>query len=132
MLLIKCSLPHKGQGERKLMSETILTIADLIPVGRENAISKERLMQLCITSSLIDDSTTDKNRLMRRLIAKDRVDFVILNLSDGNGYYRVSHDDLLDLQRYIKQEESRAKKVFKNITLARALYDDLLHERKAT
>lgn len=114
------------------MSETILTIADLIPVGRENAISKERLMQLCITSGLIDDSTTDKNRLMRRLIAKDRVDFVILNLSDGNGYYRVSHDDLLDLQRYIKQEESRAKKVFKNITLARALYDDLLHERKAT
>ena len=62
---------------------------------------------------------------MRRLVKKARIDWTILNLSDGDGYYRPTHDDLLDLRRYIRQEENRGKAVFKNIQNAKKLYEDL-------
>lgn len=103
--------------------ETI-TIVDLIPVGRDNAISRSALTQLCISHKLIDESATDKDRAMRNLLSRARLDYTILNLSDGSGYYRPSHDDLLDLQRYIRQEESRAKATFKNLSMAKKLYED--------
>lgn len=101
-----------------------ITVADLIPIGRENAISREKLTQKCISSGLIENSK-DSDRRMRLLVSKARIDYTILNLSDGNGYYRPSHDDLLDLQRYIRQEESRAKSTFRNLSLAKKLYEDL-------
>lgn len=101
-----------------------ITVADLIPIGRENAISRENLTQKCISSGLIENSK-DSDRRMRLLVSKARIDYTILNLSDGNGYYRPSHDDLLDLQRYIRQEESRAKSTFRNLSLAKKLYEDL-------
>lgn len=106
------------------------TIADLIPVGRDNAISRKMLVALCIFHGLVDDEVKDKDRAMRLLIQKERMDHVILNLSNGDGYYRVSRDDVQDLQRYIRQEEKRAKAAFKNLKLARALYEDYRHERE--
>lgn len=106
-----------------------ITIADLIPVGRENAISRKILTQLCVQHGLIDESVRDKDRAMRILIQKDRRDFVILNLSTGEGYYRVSREDMQDLQRYIRQEESRAKASFRNVQLAKALYEDYKYDR---
>ena len=61
---------------------------------------------------------------MRKLVEKARIDFTILNISDGNGYFRVSREDLQDLQRYIRQEDNRAKAAFKNHALAKKLYED--------
>lgn len=115
----------KGNG-----SETT-TIADLIPVGRDNAISRKMLVTLCVFHGLIDDEVKDKDRAMRLLIQKERMDHVILNLSNGDGYYRVSKDDVQDLQRYIRQEEKRAKAAFKNLKMARALYEDYKSGRVA-
>ena len=106
-----------------------LTIADLIPIGRDNAIGRKVLTQLCVHHGLIDESVKDKDRAMRILIQKDRRDFVILNLSTGEGYYRVSREDMQDLQRYIRQEESRGKAAFNNVKLAKALYEDFKYGR---
>ena len=106
-----------------------VSIVDFIPVGRENAISRTILTEKCILAGLIDENQSDKDRAMRRLLEKARLDYTILNLSDGNGYYRVSKDDLQDLQRYIRQEDSRAKAAFRNHTLAKKLYEDYTHER---
>lgn len=114
---------------KKSSGKEIITIADLIPVGRENAIRRKVLTQLCLQNSLIDSSVRDKDRAMRLLIQKDRKDFVILNLSNGDGYYRPTLEDIQDLQRYIRQEESRAKASFRNLKRARALYEDLMHGR---
>lgn len=99
-------------------------IIDLIPIGRENAISRKLLTQKCLASGLIDGECKDADRQMRKLLERARLDCTILNLSDGNGYYRVSHSDLMDLQRYIRQEDKRAKSSFRNHTLARKLYED--------
>ena len=115
--------------QKQATGKPVITVADLIPVGRDNAISRKALVSLCVEHELIEDSVKDKDRAMRLLIQKDRKDFVILNLSNGDGYYRISKDDMQDLQRYIRQEEKRAKASFRNIKLARALYEDLLHGR---
>lgn len=109
-----------GRGQTKDAN----TIVSLIPVGRENAISRKVLLQLCVGHGLINKDLKDKDRVMRELIQKARIDYTILNLSDGNGYYRVSRDDLQDLQRYIRQEEKRAKSTFKNLSMAKKLYED--------
>ena len=103
------------------------SIIDLIPVGRDNAISRKLLVQLCVNNGLIDGnrSPASQDRQMRKLIEKARLDYVILNLSDGNGYYRVSREDLQDLQRYIRQGENRAKSTFRSLTMAKKMYEDL-------
>lgn len=108
-----------------------VTIIDLIPVGRDNAISRDYLVTFCVQNGLVDEnkSPESKDRAMRRLLERARLDYTILNLSDGEGYYRPSKDDLQDLQKYIRQEESRAKATFRNISNAKALYEDYKHGR---
>lgn len=103
-----------------------VTIIDLIPTGRDNAISRDYLVTLCVQKGLVDQKLRpeSRDRAMRRLLEKERLDYTILNLSDGEGYYRPSRDDLQDLQRYIRQEENRAKSTFRNISNAKALYED--------
>lgn len=103
----------------------VITIADLIPEGRENAISRAILTEKCVSNGLIDKKVKDKDRAMRKLVKKARIDWTILNLSDGDGYYRPTHEDLLELRRYIRQEERRGISVFKNIHNAKKLYEDL-------
>ena len=104
----------------------VITIADLIPEGRENAVSRAILTEMCVANGLIDRKVKDKDRKMRNLVKKARIDWTILNLSDGDGYYRPSHGDLLELRRYIRQEENRGKAIFKNIQNAKKLYEDLM------
>ena len=66
-------------------SPTQISIVDLIPVGRENAISRNSLIEKCVVFGLIDRTQSDKDREMRRLVQKARNDYTILNLSEGNG-----------------------------------------------
>lgn len=103
-----------------------VTIIDLIPTGRDNAISRDYLVTLCVQKGLVDQKLRpeSRDRAMRRLLEKARLDYTVLNLSRGEGYYRPSRDDLQDLQRYIRQEENRAKSTFRNISNAKALYED--------
>lgn len=103
----------------------VITIADLIPEGRDNAISRVLLTEKCVANGLIDKCLKHKDRAMRNLIEKARTDWTILNRADAGGYYRPTHEDLLDLRRYIQQEEKRGKSVFKNIQNAKKLYEDL-------
>ena len=100
-------------------------IIDFIPLGRENAISRKRLTALCVESDLIDNNSKDKDREMRKLLQKARIDYTILNNPEG-GYYRPSREDLQELSRYIRQEEKRAKSIFKDVKRAKRLYEDYL------
>ena len=102
----------------------LITVADLIPVGRENAIKREELLKSCIQNGI---ATNDRS--MREEIAKAKRDYVILNHRRGDGNYRPSLEDMQDLQRYIRQEEKRAKSTFRNIKRAKALYEDYKHGR---
>ena len=107
----------------------VITIADLIPEGRDNAVSRALLTEKCVANGLIDKNLKDKDRAMRNLVKKARIDWTILNLSDGDGYYRPTHEDLLELRRYIRQEEKEEWRFLKNIKNAKMLYEDLMAGR---
>ena len=87
-----------------------------------HAIKRKDRVAKCLRLGLVEGKDADRNT--RRLIENARIDYTILNLSDGKGYYRPTKDDLQDLQRYIRQGESRARANFKNISMAKALYED--------
>ena len=79
-----------------------MNIAEFIPVGKENAISRSQLVKL----------TGLSDRIVRDMIALERRNTAILNLQNGAGYYIPSESEKADLERFIKQEEARAKSIF--------------------
>lgn len=81
-----------------------IDILEYIPIGHEKAVSRQTLSRIAGIS----------DREVRRLIHKARRDNVILNMQDGSGYFRPDMqdpDDVLAVQRYVKQEESRIKSI---------------------
>lgn len=90
-----------------------MNIVDYIPKGKENAISRERLRQ----------KTGLEDRQMRRMIADARRDTCIINDQKGRGYYRP--DNKAEAERYIRQEEHRAKTIFMNLQGAKKYRDNM-------
>lgn len=101
-----------------------ITIIDLIPTGRDNAISRDYLVTLCVQHGLVKENLKDKDRAMRDLVGEARKEYVVLNLSDGNGYYRPTLKEFLDLQRHIRQIRSRINKEEERLKPELALYED--------
>ena len=89
------------------MNNTDINILNYIHKGRENAVSRERLRQL---TGLTDSK-------MRELIREARKNVPIINLSDGCGYYIPTKEEEVD--KYIRQEEHRAKSIFANLQSAK-------------
>lgn len=89
-----------------IMNEDI-KILNYIPKGRENAISREKLRQL---TGLTDSK-------MRDLIRQARHDVPIVNLQSGEGYFIPTKME--EIERYIAQEEHRAKSIFANLQSAK-------------
>ena len=79
---------------------------DSIPIGKENAITKEELQKLWSLSS---------ERVVRRTVAELRKidngdNFVIVSLSNSKGFYRT--DDPEEILKYKKETLNRAKHTF--------------------
>lgn len=96
------------------MSELEDMVINLIPYGKENAISRSALV----------NATGMSDRLVRRAIADARIKNVILSNPKG-GYYRPMLSDAAEIEAYIKQEQSRAKNCFKAIVYANSYLEDL-------
>jgi len=90
-----------------------MNIVDYIPVGKENAITGERLRLL---TGLTD-------RKIRNEIAIARRETCIINNQDGRGYYQPSNKD--EVKRYIYQEEHRAKSILYSLNGAKKYYREL-------
>lgn len=79
-----------------------LNISDYIPFGKDNAISRTQLAKV----------TGLSDRDLREVISLARRNTVILNLSNGKGYFQPipgEEDDLV--VKYFKQEDSRLKRI---------------------
>lgn len=63
-------------------------ILSLIPVGRENAVTRKQLA----------DQTGLNDRTVRELIEKARWTTAVINLQDGHGYYQPDASDLGEIQ----------------------------------
>ena len=83
------------------MKESI-KIVDYIPFGKENAISRQQLERV----------TGVSDRDVREAISLARRNTVILNLSNGKGYFQPIQGEEDDLVvKYFKQEDSRLKRI---------------------
>ena len=92
---------------------TTINIVDFIPEGSKNAISRKNL---CTITGLSD-------RVVRNLIEAARRETIIISNNDGSGYwvypeYPTEKEKQL-LNRYVKQQESRAKSIFYALRPAR-------------
>ena len=91
---------------------------EMIPVGRENAISRR---DLCRITGLSD-------RQVRREIAQLRLqdfddDMVIVSTSRGRGYYLT--DNIGDIVTYIADMSARIRSIVHEIAHARAVVERL-------
>ena len=88
-----CLVPEKTKG----ISPSTAFLADCIPFGRNNAISREELAE----KMSMDD------RRMRAAVSRARREgIVIINDQGGRGYYRT--DDVTDMRRQLNQTHNRA------------------------
>lgn len=78
-----------------------MNITDFIPVGRQNAVTREKLRKL----------TGLNDRQIREMISQARRKTPIISL-DNKGYFIPSEDEKADVEKWIKQEEHRAKSIF--------------------
>ena len=106
----------------------MLTIIDLIPDGKECAISRERLVQKADLAGLIPKEIKDKDRYVRLLISEARNHDVIVSKPSG-GYYVPTAADKSELQRYVKQEKARAFEILATVSYAERVCEDLIHGR---
>lgn len=99
------------------------SVAEYIPTGSRNAVSRSRLACLA--------GMTD--RQLRRAIHNARREVPIINLSDGGGYYIPDMTDEADraaLEQYVKQEESRLKSIGWSLLASRRMLKGQNGERK--
>ena len=96
-----------------------MNILDYIPNGKDNAISRSRLCQM----------TGLSDRDVRSYISNARLETVILNNSDGSGYYRPLLTEKEEVRKYINQELKRIKSIAIGLYVTRSFYEDLEHER---
>lgn len=78
-----------------------LNIIDLIPFGKENAVSRS---YLCMATGMTD-------RQMREAIGKARLGTVILSRDDGKGYYRPTEEESIEIMQYYLRERARSKSI---------------------
>lgn len=79
-----------------------MSILDYIPYGENNAISREDLKQI---TGLTD-------RQMRKKIEIARETTPILNFQGGKGYFIPTETEQYLINKWIRQETSRAKRIF--------------------
>jgi hypothetical protein len=96
-----------------------MNILDYIPNGKDNAISRLRLCQM----------TGLSDREVRNAIAKARNSTVIINNSDGNGYFRPLLTEKDEIKRHLRQELSAIKSRVMGVYFEMAFLNDLEHER---
>jgi hypothetical protein len=77
-----------------------MNIIKFIPYGKDNAISRNCLSELC---NLPD-------RVMRLQIERARREYPILNL-DGSGYFRPLPEEKPLVERWLRQERSRSRSI---------------------
>ena len=98
----------------------------LFTPGKENAIKREDLTQRCVGAGLIGEEVKDKDRAMRNLIKRVKVDYnvKITNDGDGEGYYIPTHKESLQLARNNNRIKKHAFSTLKNNKGNDALSED--------
>ena len=109
----------KGKPERDIIEEFMR----LIDYGSENAISRKLLVQKCVAAGLIDKDLKDKDRAMRNMMSKAKIDYAICNI--GKGYFRPTPRDKPYIDRFVAEREKQARSIFKSIASVKKIQADI-------
>lgn len=117
---------YKPVAKGKPKPDKVDVFVSLFVPGKENAIKRDKLTQRCVGAGLIGKEVKDKDRAMRNLIARVKVDYniQITNDGDGEGYYIPTHKESVQLARNNKREDKRAITTFRNNKGNKALSED--------
>ena len=98
----------------------------LFTPGKENAIKRNDLTQKCVEAGLINPDAVDKDRVMRKLLERAKLDYniKITNDGDGEGYYIPTPKESMQLARNNKREDKKAVSIFRNNKGNKALSED--------
>lgn len=97
--------------------------------GKENAIKRDDLTQKCVDAGLIHIDVGDKDRAMRNLLKRAKLDYSITNDGDGMGYYIPTKEDGDRLERNNNREKKKAISTLAGNKLNSALVEDFKHGR---
>lgn len=93
--------------------DNLFDITEYIPYGAENAITRDDLLKV---AQYFVEGITDRG--MRALLERSKQNGnIIINFQNGKGYFRPESKE--EIERYIRQEEARAKKIQFNLKSAR-------------
>lgn len=114
----------KAKGTSK--PDKIEIFIGLFTPGKENAIKRNDLTQKCVEAGLINLDTVDKDRVMRKLLERAKLDYniKITNDGDGEGYYIPTPKESMQLARNNKREDKKAVSIFRNNKGNKALSED--------
>lgn len=103
----------------------------LLGQGRENAIKRTELTERCVGAGLIGKDVKDKDRAMRKLMARAKMDFNIKITNDGKGegYYIPTFKESVQLAKNNKREDKKAVSIFAGNKGNKALAEDYRSER---
>lgn len=108
--------------------DRIETFVNLIPIGEENAISRKYLVTKCLQAGLIEVHQRDKDRAMRNILEKAKIDWAICN--NGKGYFRPMKKDSASLYKAMKTAKNRMLTEYKGYKSMSKLYEDFRADRK--
>lgn len=109
--------------------DKVEVFVNLLGFGEENAVKRNELVERCVGAGLISKDTIDKDRTMRNILKRARMEYVILNNCDGSGYYRATPKDRNNLSRSNKRESGRAISTFAGTKVSKAYEEDINHGR---
>lgn len=114
----------KANGTKKI--DKVEEFIKLLQYGKENAIKRNDLTEKCVLAGLIDSETKDKDRAMRKLMHKAKVDYNIKITNDGKGegYYIPTFKEYRDFVKNNKRESKKAISIFASNKGNKALEED--------
>lgn len=103
----------------------------LLGQGRENSIKRTELTERCVGAGLIGKDVKDKDRAMRKLMARAKMDFNIQITNDGkgDGYYIPTYRESIQLAKNNRREDRKAVSIFAGNKGNKALAEDFRNER---
>lgn len=116
-----------AKGKPKI--DKIEIFMSFIPTGKDNAIKRDDLTQKCVDAGLIGTEVRDKDRAMRNLLEKAKLDYSITNDGDGKGYYRPTKEDAVRLEKNHNRERKKAISTLAGEKYNGATIEDYKHGR---
>lgn len=119
----------KANGTKKI--DRVEEFVKLLQYGKENAIKRNDLTEKCVLAGLIGEENKDKDRAMRRLMQRAKIDYNIKITNDGkgDGYYIPTFKEYRDLAKNNKREDKKAVSIFRSQKGNKQLEEDYKTER---